>query len=298
MNRKKRSDVNYMEFRGGYVLAERAELEAIIEGYKRRELRRNELRLYAAMCEQKGLHRRSKVDIAHTLNCQSGLKGIRRLSSGIIERAQANVRAILESSPQSDPEPRIALSRKMLKHSARGGGTSNEIIVMLYYCMRRLQQRQPLDRLKENERYARFTYRELEEVSGIPRANICRAVAKLRAKGILNTAWVQKQNENRFGLLFIDGSLVSLTFPQQGSNRCQPPMTAPHETTTSLSRIDNAPQHKSTTLRNDNPKTDYLNSSTTWCSRNPNTRGRRQCDFERIRRRAEQIKAEWVEQAA
>ena len=56
MNRKKRSDVNYMEFRDGYVLVKRAELEAIIEGYKRRELRRNELRLYAAMCEQEGLH--------------------------------------------------------------------------------------------------------------------------------------------------------------------------------------------------------------------------------------------------
>lgn len=40
MKRKKRSDVNYMEFRDGYVLVRRAELEAVIEAYKKRELRR------------------------------------------------------------------------------------------------------------------------------------------------------------------------------------------------------------------------------------------------------------------
>ena len=297
MNRKKRNDVNYMEYRDGYVLVRRAELEAVIEAYKTRELRRNELRLYAAMCEQRGLHRKSRVDIAHTLNCKSDVKGIRRLSSGTIERAQATVRAVLDSAPQSVSEPRIAVSRKMLKHSARGRNTSNEIIVMLY-CMRRLRQVRPLGRLKESERYARFTYRELETVSGIPRANICRAVAKLRAKGILNTAWVKKQNENRYGLLFIDGSLVSLTFPHQGSNRREPPTTVPHKTTTALSRIDTTPQHKSTMLKNDNPKIVYPKSMIGLLRRNCDARASRRCEFERIRRRAEQMKAEWVEQAA
>jgi len=59
MNRKKRNDVNYMEFRDGYVLVRRPELVAIIEGYRRRQLRRDELRLFAAMCEREGLHRKS-----------------------------------------------------------------------------------------------------------------------------------------------------------------------------------------------------------------------------------------------
>ena len=298
MNRKKRSHVNYMEFRDGYVLVKRARLEAIIEGYKRRELRRNELRLFAAMCEQEGLHWRSKVDITRTLNCTSEIEGIRHLSRGIIEKAQAKVMATLESARQDDSERRIAVSRRMLKHAARGAGTSNEIIVMLYYCLRRMRQQGRCDRLQENERYARFTYRELETVSGIPRANICRAVAKLRAKGILNAAWVKKQNENRFGLLFVDGSLVSLTCPRQGKNRSKKPRTAPHESTTTLRRIDNPPRHKPTTLINDNPKTNNQRGMDGFWGRRTSAKTSGQAEFERIRQRAEQMRAEWVDQAA
>lgn len=298
MRRRNRSDVDYMEFRDGYVLVERAELEAVMEGYKKRELRRNELRLFAAMCEQKGLHHRSRVDVARILNCKSDMKGIRRLSSGDIQRAQANVRASLDYAHQNDSAPLVAVSRRMLRHAARGGSTANEIIVMLFYCMRRLRQQRRLDRLKENERYARFTYRELEAVSGIPRANVCRAVGRLRAKGLLNTAWVKKQNENRFGLLFVDGSLVSLSCPRQRVNRCERPRFVPNKTTTASSRIDNAPHDNSTTLRNDNPKIDYQRSSTGFLDTNSDTRARRRSDFERIKRRAEQMRAEWVEQAA
>jgi len=293
-----RNDVDYMEFRDGYVLVRRAELEAVIDGYRRRELKRTELRLFAAMCEQKGLHRSTRVGIARILNCKSNTKGIRRLSCGIIETAKARVRAVLDSAPQSDSEPRVAVSRRMLRHAARGGSTSNEIIVMLYYCMRRLRQQRRLDRLKESERYARFTYRELEALSGIPRANTCRAVAKLRAKGILNTAWVKKQNENRFGQLFVDGPLVSLSCPRQRADRRERPKPLPNKTTTPLSRIDNAPRHKSTTLRNDNPKTDYQRSSRGVFDRNSDMTAWRQRDFDRIKQRAKQMKAEWVEQAA
>ena len=298
MKKGSRNDVDYMEFRDGYVFVGEEEVAAIIEGYKERKLRRNELRVFTATCEQKGLHRESKVDIARIVNCKSGIKGIRRLSRGEIEKAQAKVRTILESAPQGESERRIALSRKMLKHAARGGGTSNEVIVMLYYCMRRLRQQGRRDRLRENERYARFTYRELEAVSGIPRANICRAVGRLRAKGMLNTAWVKKQNENQFGLLFVDGPLVSLTCPRQGTSRRQRPKSVPHETTTPSAQNDNAPQRKSTTLINDNPKTDYQRSSTELFAQEEDSQAGRKSDWQRIRQRAEQMKAEWVEQAA
>ncbi len=238
------------------------------------------------------------MDIAHIVNCKSGIKGIRRLSRGEIERAQAKVRATLESAQQEDSEWRIAVSRRMLKHAARGGSTSNETIVMLYYCMRRLPQERRLDRLEESERYARFRYRDLETVSGIPRANVCRAVAKLRAKGILNTAWVRKQNENKFGLLFVDGPIVSLSCPRQGKNRSKKPKTALHESTTTLRRIDNAPWHESTTLINDNPRTDNQRGIDGVFARKAAAKATRQTEFERIRQRAEQMKAEWVEQAA
>ncbi len=49
MKTNRRSDVNYMEFRDGYVLVREAELAAIIEGYKNRKVRRNELRVFAAV---------------------------------------------------------------------------------------------------------------------------------------------------------------------------------------------------------------------------------------------------------
>lgn len=186
----------------------------------------------------------------------------------------------------------------MLKHAARGGSTSNEFIVMLYYCMRRMRQQARRDRLQDNERYARFKYGELEAVSGIPRANVCRAVARLKAKGILNTAWVKKQNENVYGLLFVDGALVSLTCLRQGANRHLRPGSIPLKTTTLLSKIDNTPKNVSTTLTNDNPKRVYQKGSTRVLYQNSDMAVRRSCDFERIIRRAEQMKAEWIEQVA
>lgn len=298
MSRRKRSDVNYMEFRDGYVLVQRTELAAIIEGYRTRKLRRCELRVYAAMCEEAVLHQQSKVDIAHILNCKSDVKGIRRLSKGRIEKTQAKVRAIIDSASQDECGRRIAISRKMLRHAARGGATSNEIIVMLFYCLRRLRQNRRLRRLERTERYARFKYRDLEEVSGIPRANVCRAVARLRDKGFLNTAWVNKRNENKYGLLFVDGPLVSLSCPRQGASRRQRPRPAAHETELIPSRIDNAPRHEPTTLINENPKTSYQRSFHTAFSMKALARTSRQAEFDRIRRRAEQMRAELVEQAA
>jgi len=287
-----------MEFRDGYVLVHEAELSAVIEGYRTRELRRSELRVYAAVCEQKGLHRRSKVDLARILNCKSGMKGVKRLSGSEIEKGEAKVRATLKSVCGDESGRRIAVSRRMLRHAAKGAGTSNEIIVMLFYCMRRMRQRRKLVRLRENERYARFTYRDLEAVSGIPRANICRAVCRLRAKGIVNTAWVKKQNENQFGLLFVDGPLVSLTCPRQGANRRRKPSAISDKTTTPSAHIDNAPPYKTTTLKNDNPKTDYQKSFEGILSQKPSTKSGRWTEFDRIRQRAEQMKAEWVDQAA
>ncbi len=67
-----------------------------------------------------------------------------------------------------------------------------------------------MKRLETEERYARFTYRELSGLSGISRAKISRAVSSLKTKGYLATAWVVKRNENEFGLLFVDGPALTL----------------------------------------------------------------------------------------
>jgi len=127
---------------------------------------------------------------------------------------------------------------------------------------------------------------------------IQRCRTRLRAKGILNTVWVKKENEDVYGLLFVDGSLLSLTCPRQGANRRLRPRSIPHKTTTILSRIDNTPLNDSTRQRNDDPNSVYQESLTELLVENYDTRIQRQGDFERIKQRAEQMKAEWVEQAA
>jgi len=298
MKTKNRNDVDYMEFRDGYVLVNKTELELMINAYKTRQIRRNELRVFAAMCEEKGLHRRSRVDIPRIVNCKSGMRGIRRLSATAINRAQANIRNVLDSAPKGDSTRRIAVSRRMLRHAAKGGATSNEIIVMLYYCMRRIRQRRCLMRLNDGERYARFTYRELERISGIPRANICRAISRLRAKGFINNVWVKKQNENQFGLLFVDGTLVSLSCPRQREDRREIPTGEEDISTTPASQNNNAPPEESTTLRNDNPKKRYLRISRDANRRTIVTNVSKHSDWERILRRSEQMKSELIEQAA
>ena len=168
-----------------------------------------------------------------------------------IRQAQARLEAFLgRHTPQcDDPDRPKAVSRRALQHIAQGRCTKVEAVVLLMYFARRISQVKAMQKLEEGERYSRFTLRELEQLSGSPKANLSRALQKLRHKGILGTVEVAKQNENQYGLLYIDGPLLSLVRSRQAvAGRCTT------RTTTPPRRNDNAPTLESTTLRKDSPK--------------------------------------------
>ena len=239
MKRKAKQDVDRMEFRDGYRRLAEGDVLAVIGAYKARRLKRVHLRVFAGMGELGALPKHSKVDLYRIVNCKSKKTGVRRLGHSQIDEARKSVLKVLRDVEQGGRER--PYSRRVLRHIAQGHCTCNEACVLLYYCSRRITQSRRMDLLEERERYARFRYAELTTLSGVPEANICRAVARLRQRGFLNTIAVAQANMNRFGLLFVDGWLLSLV------RRGQKEMPR-NKTTTPLSRNDNASQHETTTL--------------------------------------------------
>lgn len=282
--------IDYWEFRDGYAVTSEAMVTAIITGYRAGRLKRNELRVFAARLEETVLHKKSRVDLARILNCNSGIKGVRRLRDSEITEAGKSLDTWLGSEPAASSRP-VIVSRRVLRHIAQGRSTSNEAVVLLYYMARRVRQAKALERLRPGERYARFTYGELEELSGIPRANVSRSVSRLKDRGWLNTVDVAKQNENVYGQLFVDGALISLSAarrPVNNRGRKKP----------DDERNDNTPLHETTTLiKRKDPKTRI----SSFCGKSVEETGQRvslSAEFERIKRRAEQMKAELMRQVA
>ena len=250
---KKKKRIDWAEFKGNYGLTTRGAILAMIEAYRKREIGRAELRVYAAVIEAGALHEKSRVGLYRIVNCKSGSRGVRRMSEPEIERAREMVGELILSRSRApegssgDNGKQVCVARKFARHIAQGRCTCVEAVMLLYYSMRRLPQRRPLQRLAPGQRYARFRYAELEALSGIPKANLSRGLRRLRERGFLDTQEVAKQNENEYGLLFVDGHLVSLT-PRHL-------WISSDKTTTPSPRNDNTPHDETTTLINKNPKT-------------------------------------------
>ena len=211
-----KKSIRYRQFEGGYAQALNTELMAVLEGYRVGLFRRNEVRVFAGRLEQMALHRDSKVSLYRIINCQSKRKGNRRLSEGEIqtavdklERDLPQLRAKLETEalPDAQPPRRKPVARKVLRHIARGGATTVEALLCLTYFLRRIAQPKPMQRLKEHEYYARFTYAQFQSWTGVHRATASRILQRIIDRGYLNTLPVAKQNENHYGQLFIDGSI-------------------------------------------------------------------------------------------
>ena len=282
----KKETVELMEYRGGYTLVSSAELEALFRAYRDGLLKKAEFRVWAAGKERGSLHPSSKVTCERILNCKAKEKGISRIRRGAAKSASARLAEVLAHLPEAGRKK--AVSRQLLRAISQGRLSCAETVVSLMYSLRRIQQKKPLKRLLPLERYARFTYRNIEEVSGVPRANVCRAVSSLKAKGFLSTVWVVKQNENQFGLLFVDGSALTVV-PGAAADRSQPEV---RKKPTPPPRNDNSPQCKSTTLINSYPKT--VNQE----NKGFLSRGRVDPDWERIQRRAKAMRENELDQAA
>ena len=219
-----KKSVNYRQFQGGYARVPSSTLRAVLEGYRQGQLRRAEVRVFAAQCEAVALHKDSRVSLYRIVNCQSQQKGNRRMSNAEIETAAAilgkllpELEAQLFGSP-GDPQQSTTtkpVARRVLRHIARGGATTVEALFYLAYFMRRIPQRKPMQRLRQTEHYARFRYRDFEAWTGVHRASQSRLFKRILQRGFLNTIPVVKQNENAYGQLFVDGPMLSLVRRRQ-----------------------------------------------------------------------------------
>lgn len=284
---KKKDTVDALEFRGGYALLTDEALRVTIEGYREGNINKDALRVFAARAEQSALHAKSKVDLSRILNSKSSLVGIKRLRCGTIKRVGEKVDQTLTVAPRGSQRRKCA-SRKALRAIAQGRLSCTESVVLLMYFLKRITQAKSMKRLEAGERYARFTYRELEELSGISRANISRAVASLKQKGFLATVWVVKPNENEFGLLFVDGPALTL-IKGASANREDPPK---NEKATPPAQKSNTLLNESATLIKLYPKREIQERKQGSFSHVGNS------DWERIIARARQIRENLEEQAA
>ena len=288
---QKKQPVQTFECRGGFALIGREEIERVIAAYRDGQAKKRELRVFAAHAEKKALPEKSRVDLARVLNCKAQEKGIKRLGRGEVARAGENLAPIIKA--QEEAAGRLKpVARRALRAIAQGKLTSVESIVLLYYFARRITQVKALKRLLPLERYARFTYGELSDLSGIARANLSRAVLSLKRKGLLSTVWVVKPNENQFGLLFVDGPALTL-IPGAAADRSKPERS--HKKPTPPAQITNTPVLELPTLKKIDPKRDTKEIKSFVFKEE----GRKfSSDFERIREKARQMKEFFQEQAA
>lgn len=250
--RRNKNNVNDYEFKDGFALIDVAELDAIFEAYRAGRIRKNELRVYAGLYERSRLHKDSRVDLYRIVNHKTKTKGIKRLSHKEIDAA-ANV--VSEVCSAITGGPRKAVARRFLRYIARGSATNAEAVMLLYFCKRRIRQTRPLILLNTKERYARFTYRDVSEATGLRRATLCDAMKRLSHRGLLSTVEIAKQNENALGMLYIDGSAVTLVRSREEY------VHKTQKTVTPMNRNRNATSKQTATLRKDYPKTSRVSFS-------------------------------------
>lgn len=280
-----KAPVDVFEFRGGYAVVPEGELYALLEGYRAGTVKKCEFRVWAATHEERMLHVKSRVTINRILNAKASEARIKRMRSAEISQALERVTEMVRSGQTG--RKRI-VARVILRAIAQGRFSCTECVASIMYFLRRISQRKELRRLLPSERYARFTLRELEELSGVSRANLSRTIASLKAKGFLSTVWVVKQNENQFGLLFVDGHLLSL-IPGAAADRA-----AKEKKATPSAQKNNAPVIILPTLKKDDPKKEIQKEERAlW------TGGKTwKCDWDRIRARGAAMKEGFTDEAA
>jgi hypothetical protein len=315
-SRNDKRSIRYRQFAGGYAQVEDTQLRALLEGYRQGFFRRNEVRVFAGRLEVAALHKESCVSLYRIVNCQSKRKGNRRLSEGDIQTAVEKLDQLLPvlaaeieaNKHTGDRQAKLKpVARMVLRHIARGGATTVEALLCFAYFLRRIPQRKPMQRLKPNEYYARFTYAEFEAWTGVHRATASRILQRLIDRGYLNTQPVSKQNENCYGQLFIDGAMISLVRPRQTSRRRnahsgrpqRPAAAACEKRSTPPQDLINSPTEKRSTLININPKTEIQEEKGLAFRLRQGLLGRHgDPDLQRIAHRAAQMAENVLEQAA
>ena len=301
-----KKSVFYRQFQGGYAKVPAIELRALMEGYKQRIFRRNEVRAFAAQWEAAALHKNSRVSLYRIVNCDSKRKGSRRLSHAEIDasisRLQSHLPELVMQIADESTERTKPVARRVLRHVARGGATTVEGLFLFAYFLRRIPQRKPMQRLEEHEHYARFRYAEFEAWTGVRRATQSRLLPRLMQRGFLNTVFVHQQNKNAYGHLFIDGAALSLVRVHQTPSRAPATGTlvlAYQKRSTAPQQNVNTSTAKTSTLRKSNPRRDIQREKRSFLGITGNSfAGHRDAELRRIGLRAAQIRQQAMNQAA
>ncbi|QEG37365.1 hypothetical protein [Bythopirellula goksoeyrii] len=271
LSRSDKQSVRYRQFQEGYAKVPAVQLRALLEGYRQRIFRRDEVRVFAATWEAAALHRDSKVSLYRILNCNAKHHPRhRRMSHVEIDSAASKLATQLPKLEQQLAEcnddcqwsaTTKPVARRVLRHVARGGATTVEALFYFAFFMCRIPQRKPMQRLRPQEHYARFRYADFQEWTGVLRTSQSRLLQRILDRGFLNTEEVHKQNENVYGQLYIDGPMLSLVRPRQSNcrrrrGRIKANTPPPQKMTTPLEGIGNTPFKMRATLINGNPKTE------------------------------------------
>jgi|GEM_PF-4553663 len=195
------------EFKGGYALLYADDLEAILHAYRDTQLDWNTLRVYAASHEQiEGAAKGIEVSLPKILHTKAPPEGVKRLEDHDITTAQATLDRLLGATHTRPSKRRKPAARRALRAIAQGRLSAPESIILLVYFSRRLIKERHGHQVREGQRYARFSYTQLEEITGIARAHVARCICSLCANGWLTTVTLEdKENESKYGACFIDG---------------------------------------------------------------------------------------------
>ena len=211
-----------LEYNGGYLYSSTTELEVLLSEYRARAKAKTEagkggavkglkdiLRVWAA-----GQELGKKIELSNpkqaerlTLNYILNNSGKGRLSTRRIEKAQS---ALTSLHGEGLNGYRVKVSRELLRCIAKGNLSVPETLVSLVYTLRRKPQRKTLKSLSPGQRYARFTFRELQAITGLHPSTASTACRKLKERGLLEVVEIVQPNVNRYGLCFVDGPALSL----------------------------------------------------------------------------------------
>ena len=201
-----------LEFRKGYAFAYSDQIIAVLQGFKQGAIGKDELRVFAARLELGAQPVGSKVTLPTVLQ-QKGGKGLRAAKRKLAEDRLQAVLVSLQTGPEAF---RVKICRQLLRGIAKGETKTGVkfspglICLFLFYSLRRKSQKQRMKCLQPGQKYARFSYKQVEQFTGLSKSTCSRLVATLEQLGIIQSVPIKQQNVNRYGRLYVDGPVLSL----------------------------------------------------------------------------------------
>lgn len=212
MSKKRNKNKQEKHFQGGYIRASRLQCDLLLELAKAakgegNKLKVHQTRIFAALLIKKG----SPNQNFSTDWLINGDEPKRRMTKGQQKTALDRLKEIKEGFElETDEKSKwdVKIPSKVLFQMARGKILALRAVLLILYFSRRMTQKKPYKGLKKGECYARINYKEVSELLGYSRSRICECMKWLRKNLLLFVVSMKKQNENRYGMCFVDGAQI------------------------------------------------------------------------------------------